>query len=152
MHYIDGYNLLFRLSYHHKNFTQEREQIIEQFSAKLNEIQLEATIVFDATRREGLGAHTSYKYLHVIFTAQNETADEWILAAIKRSPKPYLCTVITSDRTLTKNVKIAGAIAMSVETFLSWLNKKKKVIPKAKSPPNIEHYLKIFEERLKSQE
>jgi predicted RNA-binding protein with PIN domain len=165
MFYIDGYNLLFKVQKNHSTLQEARELIIRDLNKRLANIKLEASIIFDSTYTEGMGSHNSLDYLHVIYTAKKETADEWIFHAIKRSKAPHTCTVVTSDKKLSENIRAQNAKVLNVETFIIWLNKRQKakatillqpqeVQPILKKTSSLregscEYYLKIFEERFK---
>jgi predicted RNA-binding protein with PIN domain len=165
MFYIDGYNLLFKVQKNHSTLQEARELIIRDLNKRLSNIKLEASIIFDSTYTEGMGSHNSLDYLHVIYTAKNETADEWIFHAIKRSKSPQTCTVVTSDKKLSENVRAQKAKVLNIETFIIWLNKRQKTKVSILLQPedvkpivrrgsslregSCEYYLKIFEERFK---
>lgn len=165
MFYIDGYNLLFKVHKNHKTLQEARENIIKELNRSLSKIKLEVCLIFDSLHTDGMGTHSSYEFLHVIFTAKNETADEWIYQAIKRAKQPQSCSVVTSDKKLSENVRRLKAKVLNIETFLIWLNKRQKVKEEMtlqiKEPKIVltrksiaregsnEYYLKIFEERFK---
>lgn len=147
MLFIDGYNLLFRLNGDHPTLQTGRDELILELHKRLAHQKKEATIVFDSAYTQGEGTHTSLAYLHIIYTAAKETADEWIYDRIRISKKPSQHTVVTSDRTLAKNIRRLGAKVLSLDTFLKAL--QKIVLPTKRSvhPPHTDYYLKIFEFR-----
>jgi predicted RNA-binding protein with PIN domain len=168
MFYIDGYNLLFKVQKNHNTLQEAREEVIKSLNKRLSKLKLEVCIIFDSLHQEGLGSHSSFEFLHVIFTAKNETADEWIYQAIKRAKMPQICTVVSSDKKLCENVKKLKAKVLNIDTFLIWLNKRQKIKEeetikvtetkiffKRSSKPSegsVDYYLKIFEDRYQEME
>lgn len=122
-YYIDGYNLLFRLVPAAVDLRKERERIIRDLNKKVLLLNLDISIVFDSTFQEGERTRSHYQGLEILFTAEGETADDYIIDEIKNSPKPHLETVVTSDKKLASIVRRDAAHTESIETFLLWLNK-----------------------------
>lgn len=127
MHYlIDGYNLLFRLLHGSQNLQSEREMIIHDLNKKISLINLEVSIVFDAAYQVGGRSRSHYDALEILFTAERESADEYILEEIQKSPAPQRETVVTSDKKLAQLVRHCSAHTESVEEFIQWLNRSYK--------------------------
>lgn len=127
MHYfIDGYNLLFRLMHAHDNLQSQRESIIYDLNKKISLVKLEVSIVFDSAFQMGDRTRTHFNELEILFTAQGETADEYILDEIKNLEHPQQETVVTSDKQLAWKVRHHSAHTESVEEFMQWLNKAYK--------------------------
>lgn len=141
MHYfIDGYNLLFRLIPHSQDDLQSRrELIIHDLNTKVSLLKLDVSIVFDSPFQIGEGSRSHYHELEILFTAEGETADEYILDEIKSVLHPEHETVVTSDKKLALRVRNRLAHTESVEDFILWLNKayknKLRQIKKTKQPP-----------------
>ncbi|MDR3625094.1 MAG: NYN domain-containing protein [Chlamydiales bacterium] len=133
-YYIDGYNLLFRLSYNHTSLQKEREQIIHELSCKFSFLKLNATLVFDSIHAKGESTSSHVKDLLVVYTREGQTADEWIITSLEHTQTPSQNTVVSSDKQLTQNALAIGAKALSIETFVLWLNTriKNKKLPKKK--------------------
>jgi predicted RNA-binding protein with PIN domain len=123
-YYIDGYNLLFRLSRAGDELQKQRQGIIQDLETKINFIGLDATLVFDAQHYEGDSIRRHLNRLEVVFTAAGETADEYILQRLKESPNPSQETVATSDKKLAWLSRSRHAYTQSVEDFVAWLNKR----------------------------
>ncbi|MEI8125014.1 MAG: NYN domain-containing protein [Parachlamydiaceae bacterium] len=132
-YYIDGYNLLFRLLQAGEDLKQKRKDVIEILEAKASELLLDITVVFDSHYQEDESTRNHYKSLEIIFTATRETADEFILHALKEVKNPKEHTVVTSDKTLARLSKIRLANTETIEEFLSWVGKRCK--NKNKSQP-----------------
>src|SRR5947208_15902015 len=122
-YYIDGYNLLFRLVPAVDNLRKERESIILDLNKKVLLLNLDISIVFDSTFQEGERTRSHYQGLEILFTAEGETADEYIIDEIKHTPKPHLETVVTSDKKLASIIRRNSGHTESIEEFLLWLNK-----------------------------
>lgn len=148
MHYfIDGYNLLFRLL-HGEHLQSEREALIYDLNRKISLVKIDLSIVFDSAFQIGGRTKTHYNEIEILFTAEGETADEYIVDEIKNSPNPQQETVVTSDKKLAWRVRNRSAHTESVEDFMLWLNrayknkvrqlKKEKQSPQ---PPPLPHSL-----------
>ncbi len=175
-YYIDGYNLLFRIKHtDDDNLAMQRSKVIEDLGTKIQYLEIDATLVFDAYCQVGDLHRHYFKNMEIVFTAEGETADEYILQALKNSATSRQHVVVTSDKNLAKMSKHLAAKAETVNVFLEWLNKRfyNKVrrstlaIPKKNMPlsltkrqdigQNVEpttfsegcfdYYLQLFEER-----
>lgn len=174
-YYIDGYNLMFRRSYADDDLQKQRERIIQELSTKIAFLQLNVTLVFDSHLQAGREARIHSKNVEILFTAQGETADDLILAALKTAEKPSQEIVVTSDKRLAWRARRRLAKTETVEEFIAWLDKryqnklKKREIPplqKKRPPPSknptkisktstteecFSHYLEIFEAKFKEE-
>lgn len=164
-HYlIDGYNLLFRTAFgkEGESFTKEREKVIQNLSKEIASASFSASIVFDAAFQEGPSEKQNKGELEIIYTEMGESADDWIIQEVKRSAKPSLLIVVTSDRKLAWRARMKGAQSIPVEDFLKLVRRvvrKKQQKPKPspalpqftqkeKQPTPSEVYEKAFEEQL----
>lgn len=124
MHYlIDGYNMLFRLMHADHDLQTKREHIIYDLNKKVSLLKWDASVVFDATFQMGPDSRSHYNSLEILFTAEGETADEFILNELKSSSNPRLETVVTSDKTLAWHARRRHAQTESIEEFVFRLNK-----------------------------
>ncbi|WP_068467675.1 NYN domain-containing protein [Candidatus Protochlamydia phocaeensis] len=140
MHYfIDGYNLLFRLMHGSDDLQQSRQQIILDLNKKISLVKLDVSLVFDAAFQEGDRTRSHFDALEILFTAEGETADEFILEEIKNSIFPQQETVVTSDKRLAWQARHRSAHTESIEEFMVWLNKsyknKLKQLKNPRPPP-----------------
>lgn len=128
MHYfIDGYNLLFRLLHSSgSNLQSQREAIIYDLNKKIALVKIDVSIVFDATSQIGGGSRTHYDHLEILYTAEGETADEYIIEEIKNHPQPQQEIIVTSDKKLSWLVRNRSAHTETVEEFTLWLNRSYK--------------------------
>lgn len=147
MHYfIDGYNLLFRIvrSQEGESLQAQRQKIVDDLGKKIMALNIDATIIFDAYYQPGLLERSFFQNMEVIFTNERETADDCILAELKKRSNLKIETVVTSDKRLAWRCRLKGAKTQSVEEFIALLNQryrkklapvKKKEAPALKSPP-----------------
>lgn len=129
-YYIDGYNLLFRLTSSKDKLQDERQALIQDLNKKISVLKFNVSLVFDATFQIGDRHRSHFDALEILFTAYGETADRYILDELfhlKNTPQ----TVVTSDKHLAWKAHHLGAHTESVEEFFKRLNrlyhKKKNV-------------------------
>lgn len=140
MHYIiDGYNLMFRVVRAGDDLQATRRLVIETLDDKLSLLNIHATLVFDAHYQPGDSVRNHFGSLEIIFSAENETADQWILHTVKLSSKPSSITVVTSDKKLAWGARMKLAKTLSVEEFLQTVrvrcrNKAKRSREPAREP------------------
>jgi hypothetical protein len=172
-YYLDGYNMMFRILRATEDFQSQRERIISDLSTKMQVLGLDVTVVFDAKYQKGEMSRFRTRSLEILYTAEGETADEYILNELKAESKPSEHTVVTSDKQLAYLAKLCHSHAETVEHFIAWLNRRyknklrrpvteaKKHVPptpiQAKAPAALppeqcyDYYLGVFEQRLKEQ-
>lgn len=140
MHYfIDGYNMLFRLLHGSDDLQSQRQAFIYDLNKKISLINLDVSIVFDSTFQIGGRSRTHYDALEILYSAEGETADEYILDELKNSLHPQQETVVTSDKRLAWKARNRSAHTESVEEFILWLNRayknKLRQLKKGKQAP-----------------
>lgn len=153
-YYIDGYNLMFRVLRAGDELQVRREKIIHDLNQKVQFLELDATLVFDAHYHYGEASRTHFNHLEILFTSEGESADELILHELKSERIPGEHTVVTSDKKLAWLARRKHAKTESVEEFLDWVNRRyKNKIRRIKNPKESlkEQELKIIE-KLKSSE
>lgn len=127
MHYfIDGYNLMFRVSRAGGDLQSRRQEIIQDLEIKINALGLNVTLVFDAQFQNNESSRSHLLSLEILFTNPGETADEFILNALKEDTRPHQQTVVTSDKKLAWLARRRHAHTESVEDFISLLNRRFK--------------------------
>jgi uncharacterized protein len=127
MHYfIDGYNMLFRLLHGNADLQSRRESIIQDLNKKISLLKLDASIVFDSTYQIGGRSRSHYDNLEILYSAEGETADEYILDELKNTLHPSQETVITSDKKLAWQARNFSAHTESIEEFILRLNRSYK--------------------------
>lgn len=137
---IDGYNLFFRTTRGEEgdNFTREREKIILSLADQIQLAKLSAILVFDSAWHEGPAERKIKNQLEIYYTDLGESADDWIIAEVKRAENPAQLTVVTSDKKLAWRARVKGAQTLPVEEFLLLLRRlvKKKTAPPKELPPS----------------
>ena len=159
MHYlIDGYNLLFRVVQGERTTSLQslRKEIIESFNQLSLKQKLNLSLIFDAARcapTELTRGH--YDALEIVYTAENQTADEYMIECVSVSKNPAQITVVSSDLKLGKQIRHYGAKTMLIGDFLAFILRKNEKTTKIKShrfkesPAEIKRLQKIFEDRFK---
>lgn len=151
MHYfIDGYNLLFRLSAETKTLEEARNRIIDS----LLETKFALTLVFDG-KKSDLPHRAHRGSLEIVYTSNEQSADGYILEEISCVKNPKVYTVVTSDKKLASLCCQIGAYAQTIESFLALLKKSKTTTkqekPSKDSEREFRRLLKIFTEIDKDQ-
>lgn len=122
-YYIDGYNLLFRMTQFDKGLQAERENLLQDLNQKISLLKLDVSIVFDAAFQTGGRSRTHLDALEILYTGEGETADEYILDVLSQTPNPRQEIVVTSDKILAAQVRHLSAKVEAVEEFMRWLNR-----------------------------
>lgn len=117
---------MFRVLRAGDDLQRQRESIVLDLNEKIQLLNLDVTIVFDAQYQYGEGSRSLFESLEICFTDEGETADEYILKGVRSSPNPRQETVVTSDNKLAWGVRMLLAKTESVKGFMSWLNKRYK--------------------------
>jgi len=173
-YYIDGYNLLFRQTHTGDDLRSQREALVHDLSYKVKITEIQATVVFDSRFQEGTSRKGHLGPLGIIYSDQDQSADDYIIYALKHEPMPQAQTVVTSDNKLAWRARRCLAKTMTVESFLKVLehryhnkmrqrmqgsnNKKTRVAKKIKLLPKrpaenskaeayTDYYEALFEER-----
>lgn len=174
MHYfVDGYNLIFRRIRAGENLQEQRAAIIYELDEAADLLELDITIVFDAQYHLGIGSRGHYHHIEICFTDEGETADDYILEAVRLQKKPHQETVVTSDKKLAMQARRRLAKTETVEQFMAKIGKRcqnkqrrqtiqKPAIPAPVPEPKIvvrkapefetdlERWERIFEERFQA--
>lgn len=122
-YYIDGYNLLFRMTQFDKGLQAERESLLQDLNRKISLLNLDVSIVFDAAFQTGGRSRTHLDALEILYTGEGETADEYILDVLSQTHNPRREIVVTSDKILAAQVRHLSAKVEAVEEFMRWLNR-----------------------------
>jgi predicted RNA-binding protein with PIN domain len=157
-YFVDGYNLLFKLSDSTWDLQSKRKAVIAFLEERISSLSLSLTVVFEGKhkRDEESGFH-HFAYLKVLFTPQGESADAYFIDFLSHTFHPSHYTIVTSDKALSSQCRGLGAQTMGVQEFLQWIEKKGKK-PVYKNPEmrdsdrQIARLIKIFEERLREGE
>jgi predicted RNA-binding protein with PIN domain len=156
VHYwIDGYNLLFRITKNYREMRQNERKLLSSLNQSIILLKYHATVVFDGREKDPPEAlRRNFDALALIYTPHNQTADDYILEALSDSADPSKETVVSSDYELLGKAKQRGAHTLTIEEFLSRLVKKKQKKKAStekdfqESSSELRRLLKIFEDRL----
>ncbi|MCB1111637.1 MAG: NYN domain-containing protein [Chlamydiales bacterium] len=162
---VDGYNLMFRVLHAGEDLQQQREAIIRTLNDKAKLLNLNLSIVFDGHYAEGESTRTHYNIIEIHYSAEGQSADDYIFTLIKHSPRPQQITLISSDKKLAWRVRRLGAKTETVESFIKQITQRtkqrrqiSKQTPKKpiSQPPPLQkqsedalfdYYLQAFEEK-----
>jgi predicted RNA-binding protein with PIN domain len=158
MYWIDGYNLLFRITKNYRSMKENERKLLLALNQAITRAKYSVTIIFDGREKDPPEAlRRNLDSLTMIYTPHHQTADDYILEMIGESGNPAKEIVVSSDMELLRKAKQRGAQVQTVEEFLSVLVKKRK--KKVESEKRVqetsfemERLLKIFEKRLGEEE
>lgn len=123
-YYVDGYNLIFRTLVAGESLQHRRDRLIADLSDKIELIKISTILVFDSQYQKNEATRRHYKSMEIYYTDEQETADDYIIKSLKQRPKNSQVTVVTSDLHLAWRARREGALTMSAEEFLSWLQRR----------------------------
>jgi predicted RNA-binding protein with PIN domain len=120
---VDGYNIIFaweELSELAKvNIDGARGKLMDILCNYRGARGCELILVFDAYRVQGgTESITDYHNIHVVYTREAETADQYIEKTTRKIAKHHRVTVATSDGVEQVIILGAGAIRMSARELL----------------------------------
>lgn len=150
-YYIDGYNLLFRISKDILSLREKRELLLSSLAT----LNINVTVVFDSgLEKHGVEDRSHWQEIEIIYAEKGLTADAHILRELSLSNTPQREVVITSDLKLADQCRRLGAKTQTIEAFLEKMAKRRlKQHPRItssfkESQKEIDRLLKIFENRL----
>ena len=113
LYLIDGYNLFFR-SPPGPTFEQKREALIEKLIQISKDYSIQITVVFDG-KIEDLPAPIPHwhKGISLVYTANGQSADDYILEEVHLARTPATITVVSSDEKLSKQCRLEGSKSLS---------------------------------------
>jgi len=138
---IDGYNLLHQIPELARLLATDKEgarhRLIRRVEAATHRLAGKTTIVFDG-REAGRDAALTSKYMKVVYSPGNLTADTVIERMVFEARHPVDIMVVTSDVAERTTVSSAGALTMSCREFLDRCDSSRKASarfdPKNKPP------------------
>lgn len=132
---VDGYNIIFAW----KDLKKIAEQNIDSARTKLQDIlcnyqgfkKCNVILVFDGYKVKGNpGSVIKYHNIHVIFTKEAETADQYIEKVTQEIGRQYHVRVATSDRLEQVIILGKGAVRMSARDLEKEIRETDAVIKK----------------------
>lgn len=149
---IDGYNFLFRTAQSGRTLQNRREELIQrliQYTAKRRE---RVTLVFDAPMQADEESRSHLENLEIVYTAQGQSADEYMLHVLQIVSNPLAIVVVTSDRRLARMVHSCRGKTLEIEEFLSRMEKHQASLRKkplsAIPDSEMDRWLQLFEKRM----
>ena len=130
---VDGYNIIFswdELNEMSKtNIASARQKLMDILCNYQGFKKCTLILVFDAYKVEGFqGEVQKYHNIHVVYTKEAETADQYIEKTVHQIAKKYKVTVATSDATEQVIIWGAGAMRMSAQGLLEEVRETNKEI------------------------
>lgn len=126
-YFIDGYNLIFRSGrFSSSELKNSRMDWIGWLNLQKGLLHGTITIVFDSAYVPGEIEKSHSGSVEILYTAQGETADQWIINQLAWSKKRInkSIIVVTSDNQLAKQVRHLGAHTQSIEEFLRIVDRR----------------------------
>jgi predicted RNA-binding protein with PIN domain len=139
--FIDGYNLLHQIEELARMLQRDlqgaRHRLVRLTEETAYRMARHTAIVFDG-REAGRDAALSSKYLEVLFSPSNLSADTVIEKLVCQCPEPENVLVITSDRAERDTVASAGAHTMTSEEFMARCQADSAKTTRKRTPPGRE--------------
>lgn len=129
---IDGYNILNAWEKYNSflklSFENARNELIFDMGEFSKLINKELLLVFDAYKINSIQSKEKIKGIDVVYTKQNETADQYIEKKMDKLGKKILITVATDDILIQKLVtQREGLVLTSKELLYRYENLKNKI-------------------------
>ena len=130
---VDGYNIIFSWEELNElsktNIAAARQKLMDVLCNYQGFKKCTLILVFDAYKVEGFqGEVQKYHNIHVVYTKEAETADQYIEKTVHQMAKKYNVTVATSDATEQVIIWGAGAMRMSAQGLLQEVQETNKEI------------------------
>ncbi|MDF2590470.1 MAG: hypothetical protein K0S41_4313 [Anaerocolumna sp.] len=147
--FVDGYNMIgawgFLNSIKQDNLELSRIKLVELLAEYQSFTNIKVIIVFDAYQVKGIEKKYSDYKIEIVFTKENETADQYIERTVKtlinRSNKVW---VATNDSQEQWQIFAQGALRKTASELLQEINDAKKHIDeKVKKTREVKPYNKI---------
>ena len=148
---VDGYNVIFAIPELKElaeiNIDSARDRLKDLLCNYQGFKKTTLILVYDAYKVEGgLGAVEKYHNIHVVYTKEAETADQYIEKTVHEIGKKYHVTVATSDALEQKIIWGAGASRMSAKGLWEELQEVRKEIREQYLEKNNGSGRKLFED------
>lgn len=128
---VDGYNIIFAWedlrALAAVNIDSARDKLIDILSNYQGDLGSTVIVVFDAYKVKGNpGSKLMYNNVHVVYTKEAETADQYIERTVHQIAKDYQVTVATSDALEQMIIWGAGAIRLSANGLREAIDRASK--------------------------
>ena len=129
---IDGNNLLYHdaelTRVASSDFEQARRRLAQKLDELAGSLNYDRVIVVFDGRGAAVQAQPHSKFVEVLFSPANLTADSVIERLAHDAPDPSRITVVTSDRGERDTVEAAGGSTMSCSNFLELLERRRREV------------------------
>ena len=120
---VDGYNIIFAWDglreQAQTDLSGARERLLDLLSNYCGYHPCELVVVFDSYRvKGGVGSKAKERNLRVVYTAEGESADQYIEALTDKIGKNYSVRVATSDGLVQLSALRSGVLRMSAAELL----------------------------------
>lgn len=120
---VDGYNIIFAWDglreQAQSDLSGARERLLDLLSNYCGYHPCELVVVFDSYRvKGGTGSKAKERNLRVVYTAEGESADQYIEALADKIGKNYSVRVATSDSLIQLSALRSGVLRMSASELL----------------------------------
>ena len=141
---VDGYNVIFAWdslkALAETDLDGARIHLMDLLSNYAGYTGCELILVFDAYRvKDGRGERSDYHNIHVVYTKENETGDQYIERLTHEIGKNDAVRVVTSDSLIQLSALRSGVLRMSAREFHEELDRVSRaisdVIAKRGTPP-----------------
>lgn len=128
---VDGYNIIFAWQELRElaavNIDSARDRLIDIMSNYQGYLGSTVIVVFDAYKVKGNpGSVLKYHNIHVVYTKEAETADQYIEKTVHEIGHKYQVTVATSDALEQMIIWGEGAVRMSAQGLLEAVERAKE--------------------------
>lgn len=149
---VDGYNIIFSWEELKEiakvNLAAARQKLMDVLCNYQGFKKCTLILVFDAYKVEGFpGEVQKYHNIHVVYTKEAETADQYIEKTVHEIGRKYKVTVATSDATEQVIIWGAGALRMSAKglrTEVTETNREIRRLLEETKKPGKESILKVL--------
>ncbi len=130
---VDGYNIIFAWEELRKlaeiNIDSARDQLLDILCDYQGARGMELIVVFDAYRVQGHATEIlNYHNIHVVFTKEAETADQYIEKFAHENGVRYAVTVATSDRLEQIIIRGQGCVLLSARELEEEIGRAKTAL------------------------
>jgi predicted RNA-binding protein with PIN domain len=133
LYLFDGYNVINKIPelkpFFPKDLPQAREALTDYIAARRSRLcpGSEVKIVFDARKgNPDLVRQQTIKGLKLLFAEPGQEADDLIISEVRHKHQSQNIMVITDDNRIGNNIRIYQATWLSVNQYVSLVNKVKK--------------------------
>jgi predicted RNA-binding protein with PIN domain len=133
LYLFDGYNVINKIPelklFFPKELQRAREALIDYIASRRTCLGpgCEIRVVFDARKgSQDFSRQQTVKGINLLFADPGQEADDLIISEVRHKHQDHNITVITDDNRIGNNIRAYHASLLSVDQYLSQVNKKKK--------------------------